>query len=101
MCRGSGVLGGLGVCEKRFSAKEYRFEPSGLAAVPPPELMYILRPTCTPPQPLGLTVSMSYSPTMRKGVARLSMTNIPPPRSVTNVNRLEESMIGQMGALSG
>jgi hypothetical protein len=35
------------------------------------------------------------------GVARLSTTNSPPPRRVTKVKRLVDSVIGQIGALSG
>ncbi len=44
---------------------------------------------------------MSYSPTICMGVARLSTTNSPPPRSVTKEKRLVDSVIGQIGALSG
>ena len=46
-------------------------------------------------------VARSYSATIRIGVARLSSTNMPPPRSVTNASRDEESISGQIGALSG
>jgi hypothetical protein len=38
---------------------------------------------------------------MRIGVALLSTTKSPPPRKVTKEYRLVESMMGQMGALSG
>ena len=69
--------------------------------MPPPELTYIRPPLSRPPQPLPWIVERSYSATIRIGVARLSSTNMPPPRSVTNASRDEESMIGQIGALSG
>ena len=70
-------------------------------AVPPPESTYIFPSVSIPPQPLPWIVSRSYSATIRIGVARLSTTKSPPPRSVTNVSRLVESMSGQIGALSG
>src|SRR5688500_3126631 len=73
----------------------------GLAAVPPPELMYILPLLSTPRQPLGFTKARSYSAMMLMGVVVPSSTNIPPPRRVTNTRRLDESMTGQIGALSG
>ena len=67
----------------------------------PPELTNIDVPSCVPPHPFPFTVATSYSPTMRIGVCRASMTNMPPPRSVTNVYALFWSMIGQIGQLSG
>ncbi len=54
-----------------------------------------------PPQPLPLTVAMSYSATMRMRVWRGSTTNIPPPRSVTKAKRPSSRITGQMGGLSG
>jgi hypothetical protein len=44
---------------------------------------------------------MSYSPTIAIGVFVLSTTNRPPPRMAANVYVLLDSMIGQIGALSG
>ena len=69
--------------------------------MPPPEFTYIRPPLSSPPQPLPWIVERSYSATIRIGVARLSSTNMPPPRSVTNASREEESISGQIGALSG
>ena len=69
--------------------------------MPPPESMYILPSDSAPRQPLPWTNVWSYSATICIGVAWLSTTNRPPPRSVTKVKRLVESVIGQMGALSG
>ncbi len=69
--------------------------------MPPPESTYILPGTSAPRQPLPWTTVLSYSATICIGVALLSTTKSPPPRSVTKVYRLVESTIGQIAALSG
>src|SRR5688500_993907 len=102
MVRGAGRLGGAAPARwKAERRNEYRSFSVGLPAVPPPALMYI-RPACSiPPQPLALTVAWSYSARILMGVLVPSTTKSPPPRSVVKIRRLEESITGQMGAVSG
>src|SRR5688572_16248862 len=102
MVRGEGVFGGADpVAGKAERRNEYRSFSVGLPAVPPPALTYILPPFSIPPQPLARTVAWSYSATILIGVAVPSTTKSPPPRNVVNTRRLEESITGQIGAVSG
>jgi hypothetical protein len=73
----------------------------GAIGHPPPELMYIVPPTSIPPQPAGCTWLLSSVATTFIGVVVTSTTINPPPRSVTKAYLLDDSVIGQIGAVSG